>query len=82
MFVDLNQKGKRPAASYVNSFDHADPVNSYIRNLLEEDNFGIKVSEVDQSDWHKDDGSLKRKILKVFVRSCFMESKLVTVLHQ
>lgn len=64
MFVDLNQKGKKPTASYVNSFDHADPVNTYIRTLLDEDEFGLKVSEVDQSDWHKDDGSLKRKDLK------------------
>ena len=71
MFVDLNQKGKKPTASYVNSFDHADPVNTYIRGLLETEEYDIKVSEVDQSDWHKDDGSLKRKDLKTICSLLF-----------
>ena len=65
MFVDLNAKSKNVQASFVNSFDHADPINKFINESLiagEIVHFGL--SDEDQSDWHQDSGDLKRKDIK------------------
>lgn len=65
MFVDLNAKSKSVQTSFVNSFDHADPINKFINDVLIGDeviSFGL--SDDDQSDWHKDTGQMKRKDVK------------------
>ncbi|OSQ45380.1 DNA sulfur modification protein DndB [Thalassospira sp. MCCC 1A01428] len=65
MFVDLNSKSKTVQVSFVNSFDHADPINKYINDvLISEKILPFQPSDEDQSDWHKDRGQLKRKDLK------------------
>ena len=62
MFVDLNEKRKKPGVSLVNSFDHADPVNIFIADtLIKEGVINFSLSEIDQSDWHKDTGEIEAK---------------------
>ncbi|MDB4853107.1 hypothetical protein OAI23_06450 [Alphaproteobacteria bacterium] len=73
MFVDLNEKGKKPGVSLVNSFDHADPVNQFIANDLVKGNvINFSLSEDDQSDWHKDTGEMKRKDIKSICSLLFL----------
>jgi hypothetical protein len=65
MFVDLNAKSKNVQTSFVNSFDHADPINKFINSILiDEEIVSFGLSDEDQSDWHKDSGDLKRKDIK------------------
>ena len=73
MFVDLNEKGKKPGVSLVNSFDHADPINIFIADVLVKENIiNFKLSEIDQSDWHKDTGEMKRKDIKSICALLFL----------
>jgi hypothetical protein len=65
MFVDLNAKSKNVQTSFVNSFDHADPINKYINEvLIGETVVSFGLSDEDQSDWNNDSGDLKRKDVK------------------
>lgn len=65
LFVDLNARSKAVGQSFVNSFDHADPVNKFINeDLIDSGVVNFTLSNDDQSDWHKDTGQLKRKDIK------------------
>lgn len=63
MFVDLNARAKPLQVSFVNSFDHSDPLNKYINEILVGEEIIQPPSDADQSDWHHDTGQLKRKDL-------------------
>ncbi|MFC3677781.1 DNA sulfur modification protein DndB [Ferrovibrio xuzhouensis] len=63
MFVDLNARAKPLQVSFVNSFDHSDPLNKYINEVLVREEIIQHPSDADQSDWHHDTGQLKRKDL-------------------
>ena len=65
LFVDLNNKQRSVGRSEVNSFDHSDPINLFIREDLEGSAiFPIKMSENDNPDWHNDPGDLARNVIK------------------
>ena len=73
LFVDLNARSKAVGQSFVNSFDHADPVNKFINeDLIEAGVVNFTLSDDDQSDWHKDKGQLKRKDIKQICALLFL----------
>ena len=62
LFYDLNSKGKKVIQSLAYQYDHTDPINKFISEVIVEGNLlGFKPSEKDSSDWQTDDGSLSRK---------------------
>lgn len=60
LFHDLNNLGKKVDRNLALKFDSSNPINSFIKEHLIEE-LGIKVSEVEQKDWSKDDGTLLLK---------------------
>lgn len=73
LFVDLNARSKAVGQSFVNSFDHADPVNKFINEeLIDSGVVNFILSDDDQSDWHKDKGQLKRKDIKQICALLFL----------
>lgn len=62
LFHDLNKLVKKVATGLALKFDTANPINQFINEYLIESNM-IQVSETDQNDWHKDNGSITRKDL-------------------
>ncbi len=59
IFHDLNNLGKKVERSLALVFDGANPVNAFIKEVL--DGRLVPLSESDQKDWKKDDGSLSYK---------------------
>lgn len=73
LFVDLNARSKAVGQSFVNSFDHADPINKFINeDLIDSGVVNFTLSDDDQSDWHKDMGQLKRKDIKQICALLFL----------
>lgn len=60
LFHDLNNLGKKVDKNLALKFDSSNPINSFIKESLIEQ-LGIKVSEIEQKDWAKDDGSVLLK---------------------
>ena len=62
LFHDLNNLGKKINVSQATEFDQGNPINGFVRYVLEE-GIGIATTERDVKDWAKDDGALLRKDL-------------------
>lgn len=62
LFHDLNNLGKKINVSQATEFDQGNPINNFVRTVLEEE-IGIKTTERDIKDWAKDDGAILRKDL-------------------
>ncbi len=62
LFHDLNNLGKKINVSQATEFDQGNPINGFVRYVLEE-GIGIETTERDVKDWAKDDGKLLRKDL-------------------
>jgi hypothetical protein len=63
LFHDLNNLTKKVEKSIVNAFDAANPINNFVRTILEAENL-IKAPILEQDAahlWDRDDGSLSRK---------------------
>lgn len=60
LFHDLNNLGKKVDKNLALKFDSSNPINLFIKEELIEQ-LGIKVSDVEQKDWSKDDGSILLK---------------------
>ncbi|WP_312752778.1 DNA sulfur modification protein DndB [Psychrobacter sanguinis] len=60
LFHDLNNLGKKVDRNLALKFDSSNPINLFIKEELIEQ-LGIKVSDVEQKDWSKDDGSILLK---------------------
>lgn len=60
LFHDLNNLGKKVDRNLALKFDSSNPINLFIKEELI-DQLGIKVSDVEQKDWSKDDGSILLK---------------------
>lgn len=65
LFHDLNNLGKKVDASLVLQFDSANPVNSYIKDTLIDDDSYIEwnIVEKDNIEWSDDTGAIARKEL-------------------
>jgi hypothetical protein len=62
LFHDLNNLGKKVAASVSFDFDNSNPLNNFIKDvLIDEGVLGAEVHEKDITDWAKHDGSIARK---------------------
>ena len=59
MFYDLNNLGKKVEKSLALVFDGSNPVNSFIKDFVEDKI--VRLSETDKKDWKDDDGSLTYK---------------------
>lgn len=62
LFHDLNNLGKKINVSQATEFDQGNPINNFVRVVLEE-GIGITITERDTNDWAKDDGAMLRKDL-------------------
>ena len=62
LFHDLNNLGKKINVSQATEFDQGNPINNFVRTVLE-DGIGISTTERDIKDWTKDDGAVLRKDL-------------------
>lgn len=60
LFHDLNNLGKKVDRNLALKFDSSNPINLFIKEELI-DQLGIQVSDVEQKDWSKDDGSILLK---------------------
>lgn len=60
LFHDLNNLGKRVDKNLALKFDSSNPINLFIKEELI-DNMGIKVTEIEQKDWSKDEGEVLLK---------------------
>lgn len=60
LFHDLNNLGKKVDKNLALKFDSSNPINLFIKEQIIEQ-LNIKVSEVEQKDWSKDDGSVLLK---------------------
>ncbi|WBL72394.1 DNA sulfur modification protein DndB [Serratia liquefaciens] len=60
LFHDLNNLGKKIDKNLALKFDSANPINSFIKGKLI-DELDIKVTDIEQKDWSKDDGSILLK---------------------
>lgn len=60
LFHDLNNLGKKVDKNLALKFDSSNPINLFIKEELI-DQLGIKVSDIEQKDWSKDDGSVLLK---------------------
>ena len=60
LFHDLNNLGKKVDRNLALKFDSSNPINLFIKEKLI-DQLDIKVSEIEQKDWAKDDGSILLK---------------------
>jgi len=60
LFHDLNNLGKKVDKNLALKFDSSNPINLFIKEQIIEQ-LDIKVSEVEQKDWSKDDGSILLK---------------------
>lgn len=73
LFHDLNKLVKKVAAGLALQFDTANPINQFVNTNIIEPHL-IQVSEVEQSDWHKDTGAITRKELTVINSFLFLGS--------
>jgi len=62
LFHDLNNLGKKINVSQATEFDQGNPINSFVKFVLEEE-VGIATTERDIKDWSQDDGAMLRKDL-------------------
>lgn len=60
LFHDLNNLGKKVDRNLALKFDSSNPINLFIKEELI-DQLGIQVSDIEQKDWSKDDGSILLK---------------------
>lgn len=60
LFHDLNNLGKKVDKNLALKFDSSNPINLFIKEQISE-RLDIKMSEVEQKDWSKDDGSILLK---------------------
>lgn len=71
LFHDLNNLGKKINVSQATEFDQGNPINNFVRVILEE-GIGIAITERDTKDWAKDDGALLRKDLAAINSIAFL----------
>jgi len=71
LFHDLNNLGKKINVSQATEFDQGNPINNFVRVVLEE-GIGIAMTERDTKDWAKDDGALLRKDLAAINSIAFL----------
>lgn len=71
LFHDLNNLGKKINVSQATEFDQGNPINNFVRVVLE-DGIGIAITERDTKDWAKDDGALLRKDLAAINSIAFL----------
>lgn len=71
LFHDLNNLGKKINVSQATEFDQGNPINNFVRVVLEE-GIGIAITERDTKDWAKDDGALLRKDLAAINAIAFL----------
>lgn len=60
LFHDLNNLGKKIDKNLALTFDSSNPINLFIKEELIE-KMGIKVTEIEQKDWSKDEGEILLK---------------------
>ncbi|MBS7839164.1 hypothetical protein J7607_09840 [Wohlfahrtiimonas chitiniclastica] len=60
LFHDLNNLGKKVDKNLALKFDSSNPINLFIKEELI-DKMGIKVTEIEQKDWSKDEGEILLK---------------------
>lgn len=71
LFHDLNNLGKKINVSQATEFDQGNPINNFVRVVLEE-GIGFAITERDTKDWAKDDGALLRKDLAAINSIAFL----------
>lgn len=71
LFHDLNNLGKKINVSQATEFDQGNPINNFVRVVLEE-GIGIAITERDTKDWSKDDGAMLRKDLAAINSIAFL----------
>jgi hypothetical protein len=64
LFHDLNNLTKKIESSQVHFFDSSNPVNVFIKDVLEDGgSLGAKIAAKDVANWHDDPGAITRKDL-------------------
>jgi hypothetical protein len=71
LFHDLNNLGKKINVSQATEFDQGNPINNFVRLVLEE-GIGIATTERDVKDWAKDNGAMLRKDLAAINAIAFL----------
>lgn len=71
LFHDLNNLGKKINVSQATEFDQGNPINNFVRVVLE-DGIGIATNERDSKDWARDDGAMLRKDLAAINSIAFL----------
>jgi hypothetical protein len=71
LFHDLNNLGKKINVSQATQFDQGNPINNFVRTILEE-GVGINATDRDIKDWNDDDGALLRKDLAAINAIAFL----------
>jgi hypothetical protein len=71
LFHDLNNLGKKINVSQATEFDQGNPINHFVREVMEEA-IGIKTTDREVKDWAVDDGAMLRKDLAAINAIAFL----------
>lgn len=71
LFHDLNNLGKKINVSQATEFDQGNPINQFVREVLE-DEIGIRTTDREIKDWSADDGSVLKKDLAAINAIAFL----------